>query len=79
MLRKLMIGLASAAALSAYTLTPTLADVNYCMDHPNAETCPYGSGAVDESPQQMKNMKTQAHLFHGRYTQGRHEAAAQKA
>jgi hypothetical protein len=66
MLRKLIIGLFSAATLTASALTPALADVNYCMDHPNAETCPYGAGAVDESPQQLNS---QAHLFHGRYSQ----------
>jgi len=64
MFRKLTIGLVSAAALTASALTPALADVNYCMDHPNATKCPYGAGAVDESPQ---NLNHQAHLFHGRY------------
>jgi hypothetical protein len=64
MLKKLIIGLASAGALTAAALTPAFADVNYCMDHPNANTCPYGAGAVDESPQSLSH---QAHLFHGRY------------
>jgi len=64
MLRQLIIGLASAAALTVTALTPALADVNYCMDHPNPNTCPYGAGAVDESPQ---NLNSEAHLLNGQY------------
>jgi hypothetical protein len=69
MFRKLIIVLASAAAVTAYALTPALADVTYCMDHPNTEKCPYAAGAVDESLQHMKkmDMNKQAHLSHGRY------------
>jgi hypothetical protein len=70
MFRKLIIGLASAAAVTSYALTPALADVTYCMDHPNTEKCPYAAGAVDESLQHMKRMDSmnkQAHLSHGRY------------
>lgn len=76
MLRKLIIGFASAAAVTASALTPALADVNYCMNEPNADTCPYGAGAVDESPQ---NLNKQAHLFHGRYYQRHHESAARNS
>jgi len=77
MLKKLIIGLTSAAALTLAALTPALADVNYCMDHPNANKCPYGAGAVDESPQSLNN---QAHLFHERHQlQGNYERAPQKA
>jgi len=74
MVRKLIIGLASAAVVTAYALTPALADVTYCMDHPSAEKCPYAAGAVDESLQHMKrmdNMNKQAHLLHGRYQSDR--------
>jgi hypothetical protein len=74
MVRKLIIGLASAAAVTAYALTPALADVTYCMDHPSAEKCPYAAGVVDESLQHMKrmdNMNKQAHLLHGRYQSDR--------
>jgi hypothetical protein len=69
MFRKLIIGLASAAAVTAYALTPALADVTYCMDHPNTEKCPYAAGAVDESLQHMKkmDMNKQAQLSHRRY------------
>jgi hypothetical protein len=74
MVRKLIIGLASAAAVTTYALTPALADVTYCMDRPNAETCPYAAGAVDDSLQHMKRMDSmnkQAHLLHGRYQSDR--------
>ena len=74
MIRTLIIGLASVAALTATALTPALADVNYCMDHPNPNTCPYGAGAVDESPLQLNN---QGHLFHNRYLQRNHKPAIQ--
>jgi len=43
----------------------------------NANKCPYGAGAGDESPQNLNN---QAHLFHGRHQQqGNYERAPQKA
>jgi hypothetical protein len=71
MLRKLIIGLASAAALTATVVTPALADIPYCMKYPNPNTCPYGG-----SPNASKN---QGHLFHGRYYQRHHEPTVQKA
>jgi hypothetical protein len=76
MLKKLIIGLASAAAVTAYALTPALADVLYCMDHPNPETCPYAAGHVNESPQQIKKINKQAQLLR---RQHQYERAAQKA
>jgi len=79
MLRKLIIGLASAGALTAIAIPPALADVNYCMDHPNAETCPYGAGYVDVSPPAMSNVNKHAHLFHGRYDQRHQEPLARRS
>jgi len=79
MLRKLIIGLASAAALTATALTPALADVNYCMDHPNANTCPYGAGYVDGSPQAMNHANKHARLFHERYYKRHQEPMTQRS
>jgi hypothetical protein len=76
MLRKLIIGLASAAALTASVVTPAMADIPYCMRYPNPDNCPYGGspqyGGAGGTPQA-------AHVFHGKYYQRHHEPTAQKA
>jgi hypothetical protein len=39
MLRNLILGLAAADSLTAAAPTPALADISYCMKHPNPNTC----------------------------------------
>ncbi len=50
MLRKLFIGLASAAALTGVAVTPGLAMIPQCMETPDADTCPYAGAPTPKTP-----------------------------
>ncbi|MEG6507450.1 hypothetical protein V6C03_00520 [Methyloligella sp. 2.7D] len=70
MLKKLMIGLASAAVLTGAAATPALAVIPHCMEAPNPDTCPYG-GAPTVT-------QKQTHLF-DRFYQRHHQAPAEQS
>jgi hypothetical protein len=58
MLRKLILGLASAAVLTMTALTPVLADIPTCMKFPNPDTCPYGGSPKPANNQEAAHNQT---------------------
>ncbi len=71
MLKKLMIGLAAAAALTGAAAAPAFAYIPVCMEAPNPDTCPYG-GSPKVTNQQHH------HLFFGRFDRRHHEMPIKK-
>jgi hypothetical protein len=58
MLKKLILGLASAAVLTMTALTPALADIPTCMKFPNPDTCPYGGSPKPANNQEAAHNQT---------------------
>jgi hypothetical protein len=72
MLKKMLIGAAAAASLTAAALTPAMATIPQCMQTPNPDTCPYGGAPTPKAT----SAHTQKSAMHSRY---RREPMAQRS